>query len=177
MNPANVITVARVLLVPVFLWAAYRGLEASAGLALTVFAVASLSDLVDGYLARRFDMVTRLGQFLDPTADKLLVASALVVLVDLRRFPLWAALLIAAREVAVQILRTRIVQRGNDLPASAAGKLKTVLQVAMVSVWLLEPRVGILHWALLVVVIGATFVSAWSYFRHAAVTSAAVDPA
>lgn len=168
MNLPNWITVGRIALVPVFLVFAYRGTPAGYVAALVTFVVASLTDRLDGQLARRNDSITRLGQFLDPTADKLLVGAALVVLVDLRSFPLWAALVIAAREIAVQILRTQIVRGGRDLPASPGGKWKTTLQVVMVSWWLLpwdEANVG--HWVLLAAALVATIYSGYEYFRKA----------
>jgi len=166
-NLPNWITVARIALIPVFLFLAFRGSPASAFAALVVFLVASLSDSLDGYLARRNDHISRLGQFLDPTADKMLIGAALVVLVMTTPFPLWAALSIAFREIAVQILRNQIVRGGGTLPASPAGKIKTVLQVAMVSVWLLPVEVGLFHWVLLAAVLAATFWSGAEYFTHA----------
>ncbi len=162
-------------MVPFFIWSAYRDREGAATLALVLFLVASLSDFVDGYLARKHDMITRMGQFLDPTADKLLVGAALVVLVDLRDFPLWAALVIAIRELAVQILRTEIVRGGGTLPASAGGKLKTLLQVTLISLWLATTDVGIVHWALLAAALLMTVTSAWSYFREALTGRARVE--
>lgn len=164
MNPANWITIARIALVPVFLVLAYMQSEGGAIAALVVFGIASASDRLDGQLARRYGMVSRLGEFLDPSADKLLVAAALWVLVDLHAFPLWAALVIAAREVAVQILRTKIVATGGTLPASATGKVKTMLQVAMVCWWLYPAEPGPVDWVLLAAVVGMTLWSGAEYF-------------
>lgn len=165
MNLPNAITVARIALVPVFLILAYGGSRPEVVAAFVVFVVASLSDFVDGYIARARDLVSRTGQFLDPLADKLLVGAALVVLVDRRAFPLWAALLIAFREIAVQVLRTQIVSGGGDLPASRNAKAKTMFQIAMVSWWLL-PWAGrnAGHWALLVAVLAFAYVSGAEYF-------------
>ena len=168
MNLPNTITIARLFLVPVFLYLAYAGTETASLGALSVFVVASASDSLDGHLARRYNIVTRLGQFLDPLADKILVLAALVVLVDQRGFPLWAAALILVREAAVQFLRNRIVAGGGTLPASAAAKAKTVLQIAMVSWWLLPLRTGPIHWALFALALIATVWSGAEYFvRHA----------
>ena len=150
MNLPNWITVGRVALIPVFLILSYGDSTSSAVGAFIVFLGASLSDFVDGYLARRSGTVSKFGEFLDPLADKLLVGAALIVLVDTRDFPLWAALLIAFREVAVQILRTRVVSSGGRLPASSLGKLKTVSQIVMVSWWLLPwDSINVGHWMLL----------------------------
>lgn len=167
MNPANWITVARIALVPVFVWLAYTRTDEGAIAALIVFGVAALSDRIDGQLARKHHMVSRLGEFLDPTADKLLVGAALYVLVDVHEFPLWAALVIAVREVAVQILRTRIVATGGTLPASSMGKLKTVLQAAMVCWWLYPAEPNVTHWAFMAVVLALTVWSGLEYFMHA----------
>lgn len=177
MNRANAVTVVRILLVPLFVWLSYEPTVAAAVGAFAVFAVASISDYLDGYLARRYGLITRLGQFLDPTADKLLVGAALWVLVDTRGFPLWAALAIGLREVAVQVLRTRVVQRGGDLPASGAGKTKTALQVAMVSWWLLPwGSIGPVHWLLLAAALVVTVTSGIEYFRRAASAQEAPVP-
>ena len=119
MNVPNIITVARILSVPVFLWSAFRSSDTGLLVAFVIFVAASISDQIDGFLARKHDLVTKTGEFLDPLADKLLVGAALVVLVAERAFPLWAALLIALREIAVQILRIQIVRGGGQLPAPA----------------------------------------------------------
>ncbi|MEA2507334.1 MAG: CDP-diacylglycerol---glycerol-3-phosphate 3-phosphatidyltransferase [Actinomycetota bacterium] len=167
MNLPNWITVVRIALVPVFLVLAYGHSTVSALLAFLLFVLASATDSLDGRLARRRGQTTRTGSFLDPLADKLLLGAALVVLVDHRGFPLWTALVIACREVAVQILRTQIVRGGGDLPASPAGKLKTVLQSIMVGWWLLPWKQNPGHWILLVVVLVVTLWSGGEYFVRA----------
>jgi CDP-diacylglycerol--glycerol-3-phosphate 3-phosphatidyltransferase len=168
MNVPNSITVGRVFLVPVFVALSYKSSTTAAIWAFVIFLVASLSDFVDGYLARRTSAESRAGEFLDPLADKLLVGAALFVLVDTRGFPLWAALVIGAREIAVQVLRTRIVQRGGTLPASAAAKIKTMVQIFMVGWWLLPwDDVNFAHWALLAGVIVTTLWSGYEYFATA----------
>ncbi len=166
MNLPNAITIARLFLVPVFLYLAYAGSEATKIAALSVFVVASLSDSLDGYLARRRGLVTKLGEFLDPLADKILVLAALFVLVDQRAFPLWAAVLILVRELAVQLLRNRIVSGGGTLPASIAAKTKTILQILLVSLWLLPVAIMPLHWTLLVTTLIATYWSGAEYFMR-----------
>jgi CDP-diacylglycerol--glycerol-3-phosphate 3-phosphatidyltransferase len=168
MNVPNSVTVARVFMVPLFVALSYHDSTTAAVWAFVVFLIASISDFVDGYLARRNGTESRLGQFLDPLADKLLVGAALVVLVDTRDFPLWAALLIAAREIAVQLLRTGVVQRGGTLPASSAAKLKTMLQILMVGWWLLPwDEVNPVHWVLLAGVLVTTLWSGYEYFAGA----------
>ncbi len=166
-NLPNAITVARIALVPLFVALAYGTTRSAAITSWLVFFIASVSDLLDGYLARRHGTVSRAGEWLDPLADKLLVGAALWVLVDTRSFPLWAALLIALREVAVVLLRARIVNAGGSLPASPAAKAKTLLQIAMVSVWLLPLGVGPVHWILLGAGLVAAYWSAADYFTRA----------
>lgn len=151
-NLPNLITTLRLLLIPPFVYLMGRaghsapdGIEmgTSAWLAATIFAVASYSDWLDGWLARSRGMVTKLGQFLDPLADKLLIGAAMITLVSYRRFPLWAAVVIGVREVLISILRSMALRRGRDMPATLPGKIKTAFQVPMVLVWLL-PRRGAL---------------------------------
>lgn len=175
MTLPNWITVGRIALVPVFLIAAFDDSVGAAVSAFLIFLIASLSDSLDGYLARRMGTISRVGQFLDPTADKLLIGAALIVLVRTRDFPLWAALLIAFREVAVQILRTQLVRGGRDLPSSPAGKLKTVLQICMVCWWLLPwDSVNPAHWLWLAGALVAAFWSGAVYFLHSRRTQAVV---
>ncbi len=161
----NVITVVRVGLVPLFVFLSYGQSAIARALALAVFLLASLSDFLDGHLARRNDDTSRAGEWLDPLADKLLVGSALVVLVALRGWPLWGALVIAARELGVQVLRTRIVQGGGTLPASLAGKAKTVLQITTLAWWLFPwPSLNTGHWVLFTLTLAVTVVSGGEYF-------------
>ena len=152
-------------MVPAFVVLGYGGSPGSSLAALALFGAASASDSLDGYLARRQETVTRLGAFLDPLADKLLVGAALVVLVDARGFPLWAAVVVGAREIAVQVLRTRIVSRGGSLPASRIAKLKTATQIAMVCWWLApweSTNAG--HWLSLAIALLITLWSGAEYF-------------
>jgi CDP-diacylglycerol--glycerol-3-phosphate 3-phosphatidyltransferase len=148
-NWATVLTLGRIALVPLFVYLMYAGRMQEAGpagtvgswLALVVFALAAVTDSLDGYLARRYDRVTKFGQFLDPLADKILIGAALVTLVALRGFPAWAAAVIVVREIAVSLLRGIAARRGRSLPASMLGKAKTAAQIATVMAWLL-PRSG-----------------------------------
>ena len=165
MNLPNAITIGRIALVPLFVFLAYGDTDGAALAAFGVFVVASGSDFLDGYLARKSSIITRAGEFLDPLADKLLVGAALYALVATRSFPLWAALVIGAREVIIQILRIRIVSTGGTLPASHLAKLKTVLQICMVSWWLLPwEDVGFAHWWWLAAAVIATVASGAEYF-------------
>src|SRR3954465_10278531 len=128
----NLLTVFRILLVPVLVTALLSGLDSGDTLAAIVFVIASLTDALDGWMARRNKDVTTFGKLMDPLADKLLVTSALVSLVALDRVQAWVAMVIIAREFAVTGLRQLAVEQGHVVAASGWGKLKTVLQVAMV---------------------------------------------
>jgi CDP-diacylglycerol--glycerol-3-phosphate 3-phosphatidyltransferase len=134
LNLPNVLTVFRILLVPVLVAALLS--EAASGdlLAAVVFAVASLTDALDGWIARRNQSESTFGKLMDPLADKLLVVAALVSLVSLDRLSAWVAMVIIAREFAVTGLRQLAMEDGHVIPASSWGKLKTVAQIAMVMV-------------------------------------------
>jgi CDP-diacylglycerol--glycerol-3-phosphate 3-phosphatidyltransferase len=134
LNLPNVLTVFRILLVPVLVAALLS--EAASGdlLAAVVFAVASLTDALDGWIARRRKSESTFGKLMDPLADKLLVVAALVSLVSLDRLSAVVAMVIIAREFAVTGLRQLAMEEGHVIPASAWGKLKTVVQIAMVLV-------------------------------------------
>jgi CDP-diacylglycerol--glycerol-3-phosphate 3-phosphatidyltransferase len=135
LNVPNVLTVIRILLVPVLVVALLEKTSGGDLLAAIVFAVASMTDAVDGYLARSRNWVTTFGKLMDPIADKLLIIAALVALVSLNRLEAWVAMVIIAREFAVTVLRVAAgAQQGVVIPASSLGKLKTAIQVAMVLV-------------------------------------------
>ncbi len=133
LNVPNVLTVIRILLVPVLVVALLDKTSSGDLLAAIVFAVASLTDAIDGYLARSRNWVTTFGKLMDPIADKLLIVAALVALVSRGRLEAWVAMVIIAREFAVTVLRVAVgTQQGVVISANIFGKLKTVLQVAMV---------------------------------------------
>jgi CDP-diacylglycerol---glycerol-3-phosphate 3-phosphatidyltransferase len=133
LNVPNALTVVRILLVPVLVVALLKKTSDGDLLAATVFVVASLTDAIDGYIARSRGSVTTFGKLMDPLADKLLIIAALVALVSLGRVAAWVAMVIIAREFAVTVLRVSAgAQQGIVIPASPLGKLKTVFQVAMV---------------------------------------------
>jgi CDP-diacylglycerol--glycerol-3-phosphate 3-phosphatidyltransferase len=135
LNLPNVLTVVRMLLVPVLIVALLEKTGAGDLLAAIVFAVASITDAVDGYLARARGSVTTFGKLMDPIADKLLIVAALIALVSLGRLEAWVAMVIIAREFAVTVLRVAVgAQQGMVISASALGKVKTAIQVAMVLV-------------------------------------------
>lgn len=181
MNLANSITVSRILLVPVFLVVLLGGLpEPWRDLAAAaVFILAAATDKLDGYVARRNQQITTLGQFLDPLADKLLIAAALIALVAQDRVAAWVATVIIVREVAVSVLRIVGASQGVSIPADRYGKLKTVLQIVYI-VYVLLPTAAIagwihvstdvataLEWVLVAAVVGVTLYSGVRYYLNA----------
>jgi CDP-diacylglycerol--glycerol-3-phosphate 3-phosphatidyltransferase len=133
-NLPNMITVFRIVLVPVlFLLLFFSPGKLQSFFAGLVFSVASISDCVDGYLARRMNLVTDFGKFLDPLADKLLVGVALIMMIPLGRVPLWIVVIILGREVMVTLLRVISLRKGNKvIEASMTGKYKTGFQIAAI---------------------------------------------
>ena len=180
-NLANVITISRILLIPVFLVLLLSGIPEPYGdiAAAAVFILAAATDKLDGYVARRSKQITTLGQFLDPLADKLLIAAALIALVSQGRIAAWVAILIIGREVAVSVLRIVGMSQGVSIPADRYGKLKTVLQIVYV-VYVLVPTdkiadlinvstdvATIIQWVLAGVVVVVTLASGVRYFMNA----------
>jgi CDP-diacylglycerol---glycerol-3-phosphate 3-phosphatidyltransferase len=131
-NLPNVLTVLRIMLVPALVVALLGNTPAGDVLAATVFVLASLTDFVDGYLARARDSITTFGKLMDPLADKLLIVAALISLVSLHRLAAWVAMVIITRELAVTVLRLGATQAGVVMAASMFGKVKTCLQIAAI---------------------------------------------
>ncbi len=141
MNAANRITLSRIFIVPVFMFFLLTdALPFSRYIALALFLLASATDGLDGYVARRFNQVTNFGKFIDPLADKLLVASALVCLVQFGQVSAAAALIIIAREFMVTSLRIVAVNSGKVIAAAFSGKLKMVVQIVVISVIILSAQ-------------------------------------
>jgi CDP-diacylglycerol--glycerol-3-phosphate 3-phosphatidyltransferase len=132
LNLPNALTMLRILAVPVVVVALLGETPNGDVIAAIVFALAALTDGLDGYFARSRGSITTFGKLMDPLADKLLIIGALVSLVSLGRLEAWVAMVIIAREVAVTILRTIAAERGLVIAASWLGKAKTVLQIAAV---------------------------------------------
>ena len=141
MNLPNKITIARILLIPVMIIIPFLGLEKvvfadvtqSNLIILIIFLIASFTDFLDGYLARKNNLVTTFGKFLDPIADKLLVLSALIMLVEQGIIPSWIPIIIAAREFIVSGIRMLAAGEGNVIAASWLGKVKTVSQMIAIA--------------------------------------------
>lgn len=139
MNTPNKLTVLRFLLVPVFLICAYLEQGRSVMLwSCILFAIASATDFLDGYLARRDHLITDFGKFMDPLADKVLVAAAMLIMVQMGRIESWAVLIIITREYAISIIRAIAAANGTVIAASGGGKIKTVLQMSALILLLLS---------------------------------------
>ncbi|WP_027634237.1 CDP-diacylglycerol--glycerol-3-phosphate 3-phosphatidyltransferase [Clostridium hydrogeniformans] len=139
MNLANKLTLLRIFLVPIFLvFIAVRYIPYGTFIATAIFILASLTDKLDGYIARSRNQITRFGKIMDPLADKLLVTAALISLVEFQIIPSWAAVIIIAREFAVSGLRTVAASEGIVIAASYWGKLKTVIQIGAIILLLLK---------------------------------------
>lgn len=138
MTVANMITIVRILLIPAFMFMAMSGNPYSDTLALAIFVVASVTDGVDGYIARRYNQVTTLGIFLDPLADKLLVTAAILLFVQRDVMGVGAAMCIIAREFAVTSLRIVAMGEGVVISAKLAGKIKTVVQILVIALLFTE---------------------------------------
>lgn len=150
MNIPNRITLSRILLIPIFIilmtidfdWGSWnigtRDLPIVDFVAGLLFIIASLTDWIDGYYARKYQLVTNLGKFMDPLADKLLVAAALVLLVEMGVAPAWVVIIILSREFAITGLRLVAAGEGLVLAASKLGKLKTTTQLIAIAVLLLH---------------------------------------
>ncbi len=128
----NFITITRILIIPVIVILLMYETRMTTFLAAVLFSLASITDYVDGYLARTRGLVTKLGQIMDPLADKLLVSSTLVMLVSLGFMPGWIACVIIGRELAVTGLRCVLIENGQDVAASWLGKYKTGFQIAAI---------------------------------------------
>lgn len=146
MNLPNQLTLARMLLIPVFLLVASTKYPYADFIAAAVFILGAATDGLDGYLARKNKQVTLLGKFMDPLADKILVSAALIALVELGRLSGWIAVVIISREFAVTGLRSIAAAEGVVISASGLGKIKTVTQiVAIVAIFIRDFPFSLVH--------------------------------
>ena len=140
MNTPNKLTIARMIIVPflvIFLLTGWGG-EANRYISLTLFVVASVTDWFDGYLARKNNLVTNFGKFMDPLADKLLVCSAMIWMIDLKRLPAWFVIIIIAREFIISGFRLIAAENGIVIAANYWGKFKTASQMIMIILLILH---------------------------------------
>jgi CDP-diacylglycerol---glycerol-3-phosphate 3-phosphatidyltransferase len=164
LNVPNVLTLLRILAVPVLVVALLGETPNGDMIAAVVFALAALTDGLDGYIARRRRSVTTFGKLMDPLADKLLVVAALVSLVSLGRLAAWVAMVIIAREVAVTGLRGIAAEKGAVIVASWLGKLKTILQVIAIFALIIWEPAPVWVDGLVYLAVAVTVISGADYF-------------
>ena len=167
MTTASKITLIRVAFIPVYMVFMYL----SCGVpgpwmwaALALFIIASLTDYVDGHIARKYNQVTDFGKFLDPLADKLLVIAAMAILTEWGRFPAWALMIVLTREFAVTGLRLVAVQKGTVIAAGWSGKVKTASTMIGLCFWMGFPTDPVLGWIVTGIIVVTTLYSGVEYF-------------
>ena len=170
MNLPNKLTVLRTALIPVFLVFLYTDFwgKANAYIAVAVFVIASLTDLLDRKIARKYNLVTNFGKFMDPLADKLLVCSALIALVGLGKVPAWIVIIIIAREFIISGLRLVASDSGVVIAASYWGKFKTTFQMAMIIGLILNPPIpymDVINQVLIYIALILTIISMIDYIK------------
>lgn len=171
MNTANKITIVRILLVPIFMITLLSDFKYTNIIALVIFILASATDGIDGYIARKYNQITNFGKFIDPLADKLLVTSAILIFVEWGQMPAWAAMLVIAREFAVTGLRLVAANSGVVIAAGWSGKIKTVCSIVAICVMMLPVHSYVLlgtgftvDWLCVIVIVVTTLWSGIEYF-------------
>lgn len=167
MTLASKITLIRVAFIPIYMLFMYLGdgtPNVWMWLALTVFIAASITDYIDGQIARKKNQVSDFGKFLDPLADKLLVISAMSMFCEWGMMPAWALMLVLAREFAVTGLRLIAVGKGNVIAAGWSGKVKTAATMIGLCVWMAFPTIDILGHLVTAVIVLTTIYSGVEYF-------------
>lgn len=174
MNLPNILTISRIILIPIFMILMFADFGSAPWWAAIAFGLAAITDTFDGMLARKYNQVTKLGIILDPLADKLMVLAALVVLVELGTIPGWLVVIIIGREFAVMGLRVIKADEGIIIPASMWGKIKAHIQVYAVIIGILQPVIipylpapyPIGYWIMIIAML-ITVVSGIEYFYQA----------
>lgn len=167
MTTASKITLIRVAFIPAYMVLMYlSGGEPNAWMwsALAVFIVASVTDFIDGHIARKYNQVSDFGKFLDPLADKLLVISAMAMFCEWGTFPAWALMIVLTREFAVTGLRLVAAPKGTVIAAGKSGKFKTASTMIGLCVMMAFPTVAILNWVIIGIIVATTLYSGVEYF-------------
>jgi len=167
MTTASKITLARIAFIPLFMVCLYMSkgvVNVWAWISLGVFILASITDFVDGEIARRCNQVTDFGKFLDPLADKLLVVAAMVIFCEWGTFPGWALMIVLTREFAVTGLRLVAVGRGKVIAAGKSGKLKTVATMVGLCVLMVYADILWIRWTVISIILVTTVYSGTEYF-------------
>ncbi|RAY12005.1 CDP-diacylglycerol--glycerol-3-phosphate 3-phosphatidyltransferase [Actinomadura craniellae] len=165
-NVANLLTMVRIALVPVFVWLLFAEGTGGRLAALAVFAVASITDHIDGELARRRNLVTDFGKIADPIADKTLTGSALIGLSVLGELWWWVTITILVREIGITLLRLVVIRYGV-IPASKGGKLKTALQILAIGLYIMPGPLDPLRWTTMGAALLVTVVTGLDYLVQA----------
>ena len=163
MNTANKLTILRVFMIPVFLLVLYLDVPNANYWALAIFVIASLTDTLDGYIARHYNQTTDFGKFMDPLADKMLVMAAMLWFVEMNRFPAWALLIVVVREFAVTGLRLIAVERGRVIAAAWSGKIKTASTMVCICLMLVFHNLT-LDVVCVAIILATTIYSGIEYF-------------
>lgn len=167
MTTATKITLARVVMIPVYLVTMYLS-HGEAGVwmyvSLGIFILASLTDTLDGYIARHYNQVTDFGKFLDPLADKLLTLAAMCMFCQWNVFPAWALMVVLTREFAVSGLRMVASGKGTVIAAGWSGKIKTASTMVGLCVMMAVPGIPVLNWIVIAVIVITTLYSGVEYF-------------
>lgn len=167
MTTASKITLLRVLMIPAYMLTMYLS-AGQAGLwmylSLAIFIIASLTDFVDGYIARHYNQVSDFGKFLDPLADKLLTLAAMAMFCEWGSFPAWALMIVLTREFAVSGLRMVAGPKGKVIAAGKSGKFKTASTMVGLCVMMALPQVAIIGTIVMVMIVATTVYSGVEYF-------------
>lgn len=167
MTLATKITLARVAMIPAYLVTMYLS-QGEAGfwmyVSLGIFILASLTDTLDGYIARNYNQVTDFGKFLDPLADKLLTLAAMCMFCQWGVFPAWALMVVLTREFAVSGLRMVASGKGNVIAAGWSGKIKTASTMVGLCVMMAVPGILVLNWVVITIIVATTLYSGVEYF-------------
>ena len=162
MNTANKLTMLRVLMIPAFMVVLYLGFPGANYVALVIFALASITDWLDGYIARRYNQTTDFGKFMDPLADKCLVTAAMLWFVEVGQMPAWALLTVIVREFAISGLRMNAATSGRVIAAGWSGKVKTAATMVCIILMLL-PIPAIVNTLCVAVIVLTTVYSGVEY--------------
>lgn len=163
MNTANKLTMTRIVMIPIFLVVLYLDFDFNKYIALAIFILASVTDFIDGYVARHYDQITDFGKFMDPLADKLLVVSAMLWFAEVGQMPGWCVLIVVAREFAVTGLRLVAVDNGRVIAAGWSGKVKTATTMVCICLMLL-PIPAVVNTICVVLIVATTLYSGVEYF-------------
>ena len=167
MTLASKITLVRVAMIPAYMATMYLS-HGEAGLwmylSLAIFIIASLTDFVDGYIARHYNQTTDFGKFLDPLADKLLTVAAMAMFCEWGIFPAWALMVILTREFAVSGLRMVASQKGSVIAAGWSGKVKTASTMVGLCAMMAFPGIPVLNWTVIIMIVATTLYSGVEYF-------------